>query len=72
MTHRGPFQPLLFCDSVILLFQPDTYERDLGEKIPMVRFTIPCQISILEVEIQCCGFPFIVLSYVCFGETCYY
>jgi len=21
MTHRGPFQPLLFCDSVILLSQ---------------------------------------------------
>jgi len=21
MTHRGPFQPLLFCDSVILVLQ---------------------------------------------------
>jgi len=28
MTHRGPFQPLLFCDSVILRAPPALHQPD--------------------------------------------
>jgi len=30
MTHRGPFQPLLFCDSVILFSAPNLLQSPLN------------------------------------------
>jgi len=42
MTHRGPFQPLLFCDSVIPLVQdlaflfPEVCEIPVGPFLPPV------------------------------------
>jgi len=33
MTHRGPFQPLPFCDSVILIYHQDNNSRLVSVKV---------------------------------------
>ena len=44
VTHRGPFQPLLFCDSVIFIDQVNEQRLLwLGQKFePWVPFLLPC------------------------------